>query len=115
MNINFKPLTRLITAFKDTLATHVAPEEKDLVKRLTERSMKTTQTGLGGYRVDGPIDDPENLAEQLDKAKKIVENESSLSEKDRVFRDCLLVLMRSIDVKTRRIDELIAELEKMND
>lgn len=113
MNINFKPLKSLVAAFKALLATRVAPEEKDLVKRLTERSMKTIQTGLGGYRVDSPINDWDKVGKQLDMAKKIVDNESGLSQKDRVFRDCLLVLMRSIDVKTRKIDELITKLEEM--
>ena len=113
MNINFKPLKSLVAAFKALLATRVAPEDKDLVKRLTERSMKTTQTSLGGYRVDAAIDDWDEVEKELDRAKKIVDNESTLNEKDRIFRDCLLVLMRSIDVKTRRIDELIAELEEM--
>lgn len=77
------------------------------------KDVKTRQTGLGGYRVDAPITDWHEVEKQLDRAKKIVDNESSLSEKDRVFRDCLLVLMRSIDVKTRKVDELITELEEI--
>lgn len=113
MNVNFKPLRRLIESFKAILATRVTPEDKELVKRLTERSMKTTQTGLGGYRVEAPITDWDEVEKELDKAKKIIDNESGLSEKDRVFRDCLLVLMRSIDVKTRKVDRLITELEEM--
>lgn len=113
MKINFKAIKRLIERFKAVLVTHVAAEDKDLVKRLTERSMKTTQNGLGGYRVDSPITDWNEVEKELDKAKKIVDNESSLSEKDKIFRDCLLVLMKSIDVKTRKVDRLITELEEM--
>lgn len=113
MNINFKPLKSLVAAFKALLATRVAPEDKELVKRLTERSMKTTQNGLGGYRVDAAIDDWDEVEKELDRAKRIVDNESKLSETDKLFRDCLLVLMRSIDVKTRKVDELITKLEEM--
>lgn len=113
MNINFKPLTRLIELFKAILATHVAPEEKDLVQKLTERSMKTTQTGLGGYVVHAPIDDPENLANELDRSRFIVDNESRLTDKDEVYRQALLVLLKSVEIKTTKIDKLIEELEEM--
>lgn len=111
MNNDSKGYISLFEVFKALTNTKVAPEDKDLVKRLTERSMTTTQTGLSGYRVDAPIDDWDEVEKELDRAKIIIENELSLSEKDRVFRDCLLVLMRSIDVKTRKVDELIAKLE----
>lgn len=108
-----KALTRLYKRFKGITLGYPTSEEKNLVKRLTERSMKTTQTGLGGYRVEAPITDWAEVEKELDRAKKIIDNGSSLSEKDRVFRDCLLVLMRSIDVKTRRVDKLIIELEEL--
>ena len=93
----------------------------------------TTRTFLGGFRFDCPQDDDkfytelkmaeeivtntrskqENDPEEVDRAEKVGENESRLSEKDRVFRNCLLVLMKSIDVKTRKVDRLITELEEM--
>lgn len=108
-----KSLRSLYKRFKDITLGYPTAEEEKLVKQLTERSMATTQSGLSGYRVDAPIDDWDEVEKQLDKAKKIVDNESSLNEKDKVFRDCLLVLMRSIDVKTRKVDKLITELEDM--
>ena len=115
MNINFKPLKSLVAAFKALLATRVAPEDKNLVDRLTGRSITTTQTGLSGYRVDAPIDDPENLVKELDRSRIIVENESKLLDKDEVYRQALLVLLKSVEIKTTKIDKLIEELEEMND
>lgn len=88
-------------------------DEEKLVKRLTARSMKTTQTGLGGYRVDAVIDDWKKVNEELDMAKKIVENDNKGLSKDEIFRQALLVLLKSLEVKTVKIDKLIEELEKM--
>lgn len=108
-----KSLRSLYKRFKCITLGYPTAEQENLIKRLTERFMKTEKTGLGGYRVDAPITDWDEVEKQLDRSRIIVENESKLSEKDKVFRDSLLVLMRSIDVKTRKVDELITELEEL--
>lgn len=108
-----KALTSLYKRFKGIILDYPTPDEEKLVKRVRESSTRVSDHGVGGYRVEAPITDWDEVEKQLDMAKKIVQNESSLNEKDRVFRDCLLVLMRSIDVKTRKVDELITELEEI--
>lgn len=113
MNNDYKGYISLFEVFKALTNTRVAPDDKNLVERLTERSMKTTQTGLGGYRVDAAIDDWKKVNEELDMAKKIVENENKTLSKDEIFRQALLVLLKSVEVKTVKIDKLIEELEKM--
>lgn len=113
--IALKALTSLYKRFKGITLGYPTAEEEKLVKRVIESSTKVSDYGLSGYRVDGPITDWDEVEKELDKARFIVDNESTLSEKDRVFRDCLLVLMRSIDVKTRTVDKLITELEDMKD
>lgn len=113
MNNDSKGYISLFEVLKALTNTKVAPQDKDLVKRLTERSMTTTQTGLSGYRVDAPIDDPENLANELDRSKIIIENGSKLKDKDEVYRQALLVLLKSVEIKTTKIDKLIEELEDM--
>ena len=92
-----------------------------------------TRTWLGGYRVDIAQDDEkfytelktakeivtnsrskeENDPEEVDKVQEVRENESGLSEKDRVFRDSLIVLLGHIDVKTVKIDELLTKLKEL--
>lgn len=92
-----------------------------------------TMTWLGGYRVDiGQEDEKfytelkmaeeivtnsrpkqENDPEEVDKVEKVGENESSLNEKDRVFRDALVVLLGHVEVKTVKIDELLTKLKEM--
>lgn len=92
-----------------------------------------TMTWLGGYRVDiGQDDDKfytelnmaeeivtnsgskqENDPEEVDKVEEVGENEYKLSEKDRLFRDSLIVLLGHIDVKTTKIDELLTKLKEM--
>lgn len=111
--IALKALTSLYKRFKGITLGYPTGEQEDLVKRLIGRSMKTTQTGLGGYRVDAPIDDPENLSNELDRSRIIVENESKLKDKDEVYRQALLVLLKSVEIKTTKIDKLIEELEEM--
>ena len=93
----------------------------------------TTRTFLGGFRFDCPQDDDkfytelkmaeeivtntrskqENDPEEVDKVEKVGENESSLSEKDEVFRDSLIVLLGHVEVKTVKIDELLTKLKEM--
>lgn len=93
----------------------------------------TTRTFLGGFRFDCAQDDEklytelkmaeeivtnnrskqENDPEEVDRAEKVGENESRLSEKDRVFRDALVVLLGHIEVKTVKIDELLTKLKEM--
>lgn len=98
------------------------------------RSMpSTTRTWLGGYRVDIPQDDwmiydhltkakeivtnnrskKENDPEQVDKEGKVGEDESGLNEKDRVFRDSLIVLLGHVEIRTSKIDELLTKLKEM--
>lgn len=77
------------------------------------KDVKTRQTGLGGYRVDAPITDWDEVEKELDMAKKIVKNENKTLIKDEIFRQALLVLLKSVEVKTVKIDKLIEELEKM--
>lgn len=108
-----KALTSLCKRFRAIILGYPTAHEEKLVKRVIESSTRVSDYGVGGYLVDSPITDWDQVEKQLDKAKKLVENESSLNEKDRVFRDCLLVLMRSIDVKTRKVDELITKLEEI--
>lgn len=94
----------------------------------------TTRTWLGGFRFDCPQDDDkfntelkmaeeivtnsrskqENDPEEVDKVEQVGENESSLSEKDRVFRDALVVLLGHIEVRTVKIDELLTKLKEMS-
>jgi len=93
----------------------------------------TTRTFLGGFRFDCPQDDEkfytelkmaeetvtnsrskeENDPVEVDKMEEVGENKSSLSEKDRVFRDALVVLLGHIEVKTVKIDELLTKLKEM--
>lgn len=93
----------------------------------------TTLTGLGGFRFDCPQDDDkfytelkmaeeivtnnrskeENDPKEVDKMKELGENESSLSEKDRVFRDSLIVLLGHVEIRTSKIDELLTKLKEM--
>ena len=93
----------------------------------------TTRLWLGGYRVDIPQDDwmmydhltkakeivtdsrskQENYPKEVDKVEEVGENESSLSEKGKVFRDALVVLLGHIEVKTPKIDELLTKLKEM--
>lgn len=93
----------------------------------------TTRTWLGGFRFDCAQDDEkfytelkmaeeivtnsrskeENDPEEVDKVEKVGENESSLNEKDRVFRDALVVLLGHVEVKTVKIDELLTKLKEM--
>lgn len=113
--IALKALTSLYKRLRGITLGYPTAEEEDLVKRVIESSAKVSDYGLSVYRVDSPITDWHEVEKQLDRSRKIVENESSLNEKDRVFRDSLIILMRSIDVKTRKVDRLITELEKMND
>lgn len=56
---------------------------------------------------------PPGRPKEVDKAEKVGENESSLSEKDKVFRDALVVLLGHIEVHTPRIDELLTKLKEM--
>lgn len=92
-----------------------------------------TRLWPGGYRVDIAQDDDkfytelkmaeeivtntrskqENDPEEVDKVEKVGENESSLSEKDRVFRDSLIVLLGHIEIRTSKIDELLTKLKDM--
>lgn len=108
-----KSLTSLYKRFKGITLGYPTTEEEKLVKRVIESSTKVSDHGLSGYRVDNPITDWDRLEKELDKGRNIVDNEYELDEKDRVFRDSLLLLMKSIDVKTRKVDELIAKLEEM--
>lgn len=93
----------------------------------------TTRTFLGGFRFDCAQDDEkfdievkwaeeivtnnrpkeENGPEEVDKVEKVGENETSLNEKDKVFRDSLIVLLGHVDVKTVKIDELLTKLKEM--
>lgn len=93
----------------------------------------TTRLFFGGFRFDCPQDDDkfytelkmaekivtnsgskeENDPKEVDKVEKVGDNESSLSEKDKVFRDSLIVLLGHIDVKTVKIDELLTKLKEM--
>lgn len=93
----------------------------------------TTRTFLGGFRFDCPQDDDkfytelkmaeeivtntrskqENDPEEVDKVEKVGENESSLSEKDEVFRDSLIVLLGHVEIRTSKIDELLTKLKEM--
>lgn len=114
LEIDFERVFRMyLTKLLHFIFGRPTAEEEKLVKRVRESSTRVSDHGVGGYRVDSPITDWDEVEKQLDMAKKIVENEPSLNEKDRVFLDCLLVLMRSIDVKTRKVDELITKLEDM--
>ncbi len=92
-----------------------------------------TLTWFGGFRFDCAQDDDkfytelkmaeeivtnsrpkqENDPEEVDKVEKVGENESSLNEKDRVFRDALVVLLGHVEVKTVKIDELLTKLKEM--
>lgn len=56
----------------------------------------------------------ENDPKEVDKAEKVVDTESSLNEKDKVFSDSLVVLLGHIEVKTVKIDELLTKLKEMN-
>jgi len=93
----------------------------------------TTRTFIGGFRFDCPQDDgkfytelkmaeeivtnsrskEENDPGEVDKEHKVGENGSSLSEKDRMFRDSLIVLLGHVEVKTVKIDELLTKLKEM--
>lgn len=93
----------------------------------------TTRLFLGGFRFDCPQEDEKfytelKMAEEIvtnsrpnqqsdprevDKAEKVGENEPSLNEKDKVFRDSLIVLLGHIEVHTPRIDELLTKLKEM--
>lgn len=93
----------------------------------------TTRLFFGGFRFDCPQDDEkfytelkmaeeivtnsrskqENDPEEVDKMEEVGENESSLSEKDRVFRDSLIVLLGHIEIRTSNIDELLVKLKEM--
>lgn len=77
------------------------------------KDVKTRQTGLGGYRVDAPITDWDEVEKELDKSRIIVQNESKLKDKDEVYRQALLVLLKSVEIKTTKIDKLIKELEEI--
>lgn len=111
--ILLKALRSLYKRFICITLGYPTAEEEKLVQSVTESSTKVTEHGLGGYRVHSPIDDPENLEKELDLARDVVENQPKLSEKDEVFRDSLLVLLKSVEVKTIKIDKLITELEKL--
>lgn len=93
----------------------------------------TTTTWFGGFRFDCPQDDDkfyselkmaekivtnnrskeENDPEEVDKASEVGENESRLDEKDRVFRDSLVVLLDHVEIHTSKIDELLTRLKEM--
>lgn len=93
----------------------------------------TTRTFLGGFRFDCAQDDEkfdtelkmaeeivtnsrsnqQSDPEEVDKVEKVGENEPSLSEKDRLFRDALVVLLGHIEVRTVKIDDLLTKLKEM--
>lgn len=93
----------------------------------------TTRLWLGGFRFDCPQDDDkfytelkmaeeivtnsrskqENDPEEVDKLEEVGENGTSLNEKDKLFRDSLIVLLGHIDVRTVKIDELLTKLKEM--
>lgn len=93
----------------------------------------TTRTFLGGFRFDCPQDDDkfyielkmaeeivtnsrskeENDPKEVDKAEEVGENDSRLNEKDRVFRDSLIVLLGHVEIHTTKIDELLTKLKEM--
>lgn len=93
----------------------------------------TTRTFLGGFRFDCEQDDEklytelkmaeeivtnsrskqENDPEEVDKEEEVGENESSLSEKDRVFRDSLIVLLGHVEIQTTKIDNLLTKLKEL--
>jgi len=95
----------------------------------------TTRTFLGGFRFDCAQDDEkfdievkwaeeivtnnrpkeENGPEEVDKVEKVGENETSLNEKDKVFRDALVVLLKRIEIKTLKEDKLIKMLEDLGE
>jgi len=56
---------------------------------------------------------PPGRPKEVDKAKKVVDAESGLSEKDKVFRDALLILLGQIEIKTLKIDQLLNKLRRL--
>ena len=56
---------------------------------------------------------PPGRPKEVDKAKKVVDAESGLSEKDKVFRDSLVVLLGHVEIRTAKIDGLLNKLKGM--
>lgn len=93
----------------------------------------TTRTWLGGFRFDCPQEDEkfdievkwaeeivtnsrskeENDPEEVDKVEEVGENELDLSEKDKLFRDALIVLLGHVEIRTNKIDDLLTKLKEL--
>lgn len=86
-------------------------EDHKLAEDVKKSNTKIRECGLGGYLVISPIDDWDKLDKELERSKKIVNN--LLNEKEVVFRDSLIILMKSVEVKTLKTDYLIQKLEEM--